>query len=152
MITSTLTRAKTPRERAGSWLANLTLTAVFGLVLLAGWTFFYPFEPVTKLSITVVNNPVAGGFLTVRVDYCKQQAWVPSDMQWNLLNDVSVGIPAVVFSFPVGCQVRNLHLPLPAHIAPGTYRLHESLVYTPWPWKTFTYTAVSQPFYLKGAE
>jgi hypothetical protein len=119
------------------------------LALMVGTFFvttFWPWNPITRLNITVVGSPMAGRSLTVNIDYCKARAWAPAEVRWMLVNDVSIVLPVQTASMPPGCHIKPLLLPLPRHILPGEYRLQEELIYEPWPWKQYVYVVQSPTF------
>jgi hypothetical protein len=150
-VKTVLMRQETSRDWATRLLAQITLTLLGLGSMLFAVTVFYPFNPITKLELRVVNAPAVGGSIVVEVDYCKAREWVPDEVRWSLNNDVTVILPVATASLPSGCNVRRVYLPLPQHIAIGNYKLQEEVVYSPWPWRSFTYVVQSPMFRLYPA-
>jgi hypothetical protein len=146
---TTLTREKTPQDHVGIWIARITLTLLGSLIIVFTWTWIYPFDPITKLRISVVNQPVVGASIVAEIDYCKTRAWVPAEARWSLNNEITIVLPVQTASLPTGCQVKRIYLPIPIHVAPGAYQLQEELVYSPWPWRDFVYVVRSPMFTLR---
>lgn len=144
-------RQPTTMDRVSKAIANLALTALTVLASVFVVTIVYPWDPIAKVEIAVVGQPIAGKDLIVSIDYCKSRAWTPTLVRWSLMNDVTVVLPTTTASLPTGCHVKRLAVPIPLHVAPGEYRLQEELTYQPWPWKYYTYVRQSQTFTLKGA-
>jgi hypothetical protein len=115
-------------------LATATLMSVWVVMAILAVTIWYPWNPVTKLRIRVVGEPVVGRSMTVEVDYCKAREWVPDEVRFSLLNEVTISIPFSAISLPTGCHVTNVVVPLPQHIVPTRYRVQLETIYRPWPW------------------
>ena len=109
-------------------------------------TWLYPFDPLSKVEIRVVNQPVMSGQILVEIDYCKERAWVPHDNRWSLTNDITIILPVATASLPVGCHIKRLLMPLPRHVVAGEYRLQLETIYEPWPWRAFVYVRQSPVF------
>jgi len=144
-------RQPTVLDRVSRAMAVLTLSLVAAVVLGFAVTVTYPWNPITKVEITVVGQSHVGGTLIVEVDYCKTRDWAPESVRWSLTNAVTVVLPMATTSLPPGCHVKRLIIQIPEHVAPGMYQLQEELRYEPWPWKSYTYIRQSPPFTLEGA-
>lgn len=128
-------------------MALLTLLSVWIVIAAMAVTIWYPWAPITSLSVRVVGRPVIGASMTVAVDYCKARDWVPAEVRFSLLNEVTVLLPlTAAASLPTGCHITNIIVPLPRHIVPTKYRLQLETIYRPWPWKELAYVRQSQVF------
>jgi hypothetical protein len=152
MIGAIALRTPTIRDRASRVAAQFALY-VIGLVVAAfAVTVVYPWNPVTKVAIRVLNQPTTTGPIVVEIDYCKARAWVPELVRWSLVNDITIVLPTTTMSMPVGCHVKSLMVPTPIHLIPGNYRLKEELFYRPWPWRSIVYEIESTGFTVTQAK
>lgn len=132
-------------------LAGLTLGTVWVMLAVLAVTIWYPWNPITTVNVRVVGTPVVGQAMTVEVNYCKVRDWVPAEVRFSLLNEVTVMLPNSPASLPVGCHVTNVVVPLPRHIVPTKYRLQLETIYRPWPWVEIPYVRQSPVFTMAAA-
>lgn len=132
-------RTPTRMDHVSRSVANFTLSLLTVVMLGFIATAIYPWNPVTRLDISLIGAQSARSALDVRIDYCKAREWTPVDVRWALVNDITIVLPTTLMSMPVGCHVKQVSVPMPIHAIPGRYQLQQEVIYRPWPWKTITY-------------
>lgn len=127
-------------EQATIWIASLVSVCVALAAVAFPLTLLWPYDPLPSLSLTADATVRAGADLDVQLTYCKTTDWVPREVRWSLVNDVTVSLDGPKAALPVGCEDnRRVALPLSDHIAPGRYRVQIVVIYQPWPWREVRY-------------
>lgn len=144
-------REPTRAERAWAHVNTVALVIMAVFILGLVVTSVYPWQPLTKLEIRVMNQPRPGESVIVRLDYCKGRAWVPSEVRWSLVDDVIIMLPSMQQNIPVGCHVLRVLVPTSRHVVPGIYQLQQDVIYSPWPWTTISYSRKTPSFLILPA-
>jgi hypothetical protein len=137
-------RTKGEMVAAHSMTAMLVVFAVAIITALA--VTFWPFDVLTKFEITVIGPTHAGQELQVQVDYCKTRDIMPAEVRWALSDGVMMFLAPTMSIVPQGCHVRVIMVPTTPHMTPGRYRLEQTVLYHPLPWRTEIERAISPWF------
>jgi hypothetical protein len=139
---------RTVGEQVFVWLGSLASTLVMVVTLAGIAATAWPYQPLTHFKISVPTGAAVGDELGVFLDYCKTSDWwVPREIRWHLVNDVTVGLDGPKAALPAGCDPhRYVALYLSPHVAPGRYRLQVDVIYQPLPWREIPYSRQSEPF------
>ena len=150
-MTLTKPNHRTWAEQAAVWGFSGAILASWVVIVAFVVTAWYPWNPVTKLSISIVGQPRVGDDIRVRIDYCKTREWTPREVRWSLQDDIVIVLERTTMSLPVGCRVVTLTVPGSEKLVPGGYQLQEEVIYQPWPWREFLYVRRTPPFHLLPA-
>jgi hypothetical protein len=111
---------RTLGEHVGVLWINFSIALFTVVVLFGTYTMTWPYEPLTRLIITMPESVVAADYLPVTVDYCKTMPISPMG-RWSLQDGISIGLEGGIMALPLGCHTNLVQVPLHPKIPSGRF-------------------------------